>query len=168
MAIINGTVLSGFNVGTDLNVGISDNFGDAFPVDALGHMMDFDSTAATSTIKVVPITRGGKPLFQTVWNGGHGRITFSRVNGNLQSMMLQLMQAYHDSGIIPVFEITASVLNRDGSIDEYQYSGVQWETPHFGNFRALKEVDMGLDFMWSDCTLTGAASPFLTGLANAA
>lgn len=167
MANINGQSYPGFNIGTDIGVAVSDNYGDAFPIDALGHMMDFDSIAASSMIKITPITRGGKPLFQTVWNGGSGHIQFSRVNGNLQAMTLELMAAYHNAGIIPVFAMSTSILNRDGTVDEYLYSGVQWETPHFGNWRALKEVDMRLEFLWTDCIKTGGASPFLTGLAAA-
>jgi hypothetical protein len=162
MATINGTA---YNIGTDIGLSISDNFGDQFPVDALGLLLDFDSKAHSSVIKVTPITNGGKPIFQTVWNGGDGRMRFARTNGNLQSMVLELMAAYHNSGIIPVFAIAASILNRDSSIDEYLYTGVQFETPDFGNFAAMKEVDNGLSFMWSDCIKTGGGTPFLTGLA---
>lgn len=167
MATLNGTNYGGFNIGTDAGVAIADNYGDNFPVDSLGHMMDFDSRATSSVIKIVPITNGGKPIFQTVWEGGTGRIRFARVNGNLQAMILELMDAYHSSGIIPVFSIAASILNRDTSIDEYLYTGVQWNTPEFGNYAAMKEVDQHLDFMWSNCVRTGGGSAFLTGLAAA-
>lgn len=162
MPAINGT---GYSIGTDLGVSISDNFGDQFPIDALGLLMDFDSSADDAIIKVVPITNGGKPIFQTVWVGGKGRMTFTRQNGNLQSMVLELMAAYHNSGIIPSFAIAISILNRDGSIDEYLFTGVQFQTPHFGNFAAMKEVNQGIDFVWSDCVKTGGGTPFLTGLA---
>lgn len=168
MGTIQGQNLGGFNIGTDASLAVSDNYGDSFPIDALGHLMDFNSKANSSIIKITPITRGGKPIFQTVWNGGSGRISLTRVNGNLQAMILDLMQAYHGSGIIPIFSIQLSILNRDSTIDEYLYSGVQWETPDFGNFRALKEVDQGLAFMWSDCVKTGGAPAFLTGVAAAA
>lgn len=166
MANINGN--SGFNIGTDLGLAVSDNYGDSFPIDALGHLIDFDSQAASSTIKVIPITRGGIPIFQTVWNGGSGRMQFARSNGNLQAMTLELMAAYHSAGIIPIFSLAASVLNRDNSVDEYLFSGVQWENPNFGNFRALKEVDESLQFMWSTCVKTGGATAFLTGVDAAA
>lgn len=167
MATLNGTNYGGFSIGTDIGVAISDNYGDNFPVDSLGHMMDFDSAATSSVIKIVPITNGGKPIFQTVWEGGTGKIRFARVNGNLQAMVLELMDAYHSSGIIPVFSIATSILNRDSTIDEYLYTGVQWNTPNFGNYAAMKEVDQNLDFMWSNCVKTGGASAFLTGLAAA-
>jgi hypothetical protein len=162
MATINGT---GYSIGTDIGVVVSDDQGDFFPIDALGLLMDFDSQATDSLIKIVPITNGGKPLFMTVWVGGHGRMMFTRQNGNLQAMILELMSAYHTQGLIPQFSIATNILNRDGTVDEYLYSGVQWTTPHFGNFKALKEVDQALDFSWSDCVKTGGATPFLTALA---
>jgi hypothetical protein len=164
MASINGT--TSYNVGTDASLAVTDDQGDAFPINALGHMLDFDSEADDTELKIVPITNGGKPLFQTVWAGGHGRITFARYNGNLQAMILQLMSAYHNIGLIPQFSLALAVLNRDGSVDEYLYTGVQWNKPKFGNFRALKEVDQMLDFSWSDCTLTGGASLFLPNVAT--
>lgn len=163
MPKLNGT---GYNVGTDIAVAVSDDQGDAFPIDALGHMLDFESEADETEIKIVPVTNGGKPLFQTVWNGGHGKITFARVTGNLQAMILELMAAYHGRGLIPQFAIATAVQNRDGSVDEYLYTGVQWKTPAFGNFKALKEVDQSLGFSWSDCVKTGGASVFLPGVAG--
>lgn len=162
MAVLNGT---GYNIGVDLSVACSDDQGDSFPLQALGHVMDFDSDADDTEIKIVPISNGGKPLFQTVWAGGHGRIMFTRVNGNLQNMILQLMAAYHGIGLIPQFSLATAILNRDGSVDEYLYSGVQWNKPRFGNYKALKEVDQALDFSWSDCVMTGGASLFLPNIA---
>lgn len=161
-------VINGFNIGTDASVVVSDNFGDVFPLEALGHVMDVETDAEDTEVKIVPITRGGKPIFQTVWNGGRGRFSFARFNGNFQKMILELMAAYHNSGIIPVFAVSMSILNRDASVDEYLYSGVQFTKPKFGNYRALKEVDQGLDWVWSDCIGTGGLTAFLTGLDAAA
>lgn len=163
MATINGQ--SGFNIGTDASIVCSDSQGDVFPIEALGHLMDFDTEADDTPIKITPISRGGKPVIQTVWNGGHGRFMFTRVTGNLERMVLDLMAAYHDSGIIPQFAVSVSILNRDGTVDEYLYTGVQFTKPKLGNYKAMKEVDQGLDFLWSDCVATGASQPFLTNLA---
>lgn len=160
--------LQGFNIGTDAAVTVTDNFGDAFPIDQLGLMMDFESDYDDAEIKVVPITGGGVPIFQTVWAGGHGRIGFTRRNGNLELMTLQLVAAYHNIGLIPIFTLLTTVLNRDGSVDERLYTGVQFNRPRFGNYRALKEVDQGLQFSYGLCQPVGGATPFLTGLALAA
>ena len=165
MAALNG--LAGYNIGTDASVVVQDNFGDAFPLDALGHVMDIDTDATDTAIKIVPISNGGIPVHQVVWEGGTGYFSFTRVNGNLNQMILDLMQAYHQNGIIPQFTLSISVMNRDGTVDEYLYTGVQFTKPRFGNFKAMKEVDQRLDFLWSDCIATGGSQPFLANVAAA-
>jgi hypothetical protein len=163
---INGT--AGYNIGTDASVVVSDNFGDVFPLDALGHVMDIDTEATDAAIKIVPISNGGVPVHQVVWEGGTGSFSFTRVNGNLQRMILDLMDAYHSQGVIPQFQLSISILNRDGTVDEYLYTGVQFTKPAFGNFKAMKEVDQKLAFVWSNCVATGGSAPFLANLAAAA
>lgn len=160
--------LQGFTVGTDCSVSVTDSFGDAFPIDALGHMLTFESDVDDTEVKITPITRGGIPIFQTTWNGGHGSIGFARLNGNLEQMVLELMNAYHSFGIIPQFSLLTAVLNRDGSVDERLYTGVQFNKPRFGRYAALKEVDQALGFSWGFCQVVGGATPFLTALAAVA
>jgi hypothetical protein len=160
--------LSGFNVGTDVSVTISDIYGDVFPADLLGHLMEFDSEAEDTELKIIPITNGGRPIYQTIPGGHSGNMMFTRVNGNFQAMVNELYNAYHDVGLITQLSITANVLNRDGTVDEYLWSNAQLKKPRFGNFHATKEVDMRLGFSASVLTITGGASAFLTGLAAAA
>lgn len=156
--------ISGFNIGTDLSVVISDQFGDIFPAELLGHVMEFDSESEDTELKIVPITNGGVPVYQTIWSGVRGRIMFTRTNGALTNMVIALMSAYHDAGLIPSFSITGTVMNRDGSIDEYMWTGVQWVRPRFGNFRATKEVDEQLEFRASRIIGTGSFTSLLSGL----
>lgn len=163
MPLVNGV---GYNIGTDMSVVVSDDHGDVFPLAALGHVMDVETSADDTELKVIPISNGGIPLFQTVWAGGHGKVTFTRLNGNLQRMVIQLMNAYHQVGLIPQFALSTFVLNRDGTVDEFYYTGVQWKTPRFGSFRALKEVDQSLDFTWSNCRAVGGSPPFLAALGS--
>lgn len=160
--------LQGFNIGTDASVTVTDSYGDSFPIDELGLMMNFESDYDDAEIKVVPITGGGIPIFQTTWAGGHGMIGFTRRNGNLEQMVLELVAAYHRLGLIPQFTLMTNVLNRDGSIDETIYTGVQWNKPKFGRYAALKEVDQGLGFSFGLATRVGGVTPFLAGLAAAA
>jgi hypothetical protein len=159
--------LVGFNIGTDASVSAEDNFGDSFPLGALGRLMTFESDVDDAEVKIIPIDNGGVPIFQTVWSGGHGMIGFTRLNGNLEQMIIDLMTAYHSFGIIPEFTVFSSILNRDGSIDERMYKGVQFNKPKFGRFAAIKDVDQGLGFSFGRVVSTGGATPFLTGLAAA-
>lgn len=159
-----GFNLNGFNVGTDFSATMSDNFGDIFPLDALGLLMEFDSQSLDKEIDVVPISQGGVPVFMTLWSGVRGTMGFTRTNNNLQSLIMGLMNSYYTAGITPIFNIGASVLNRDGSIDEFMYTGVQLSKPKFGHYAAEKEVDMGLEFRASLLTATGPSAGFLAGL----
>lgn len=160
--------LLGYNVGTDASVTIADQFGDVFPADLLGHLMEFDSEADDTELKIVPITNGGVPIFQTIPGGYSGNMQFTRVNGAFQAMVAELYGLYHSQGLITQLSISVSVLNRDGSVDEYLFSNCQIKKPRFGNFRHEKEVDMRLGFSASLMTISGGASVFLSGLAAAA
>jgi hypothetical protein len=161
------SVLNGYNVGTDVSLSISDPYGDVFPAEALAHVTEFDAESDDVEIKVTPISFGGVPIYQTVWNGTRGRIMFARVNGSFQSMIVSLMDSYYDLGTIPFFTITQTVMNRDGTIDQYMFVGCQWVKPRFGNYRATKEVDLSLDFRAQRVILTGALTPFLQNLPSA-
>jgi hypothetical protein len=160
--------VAGFNIGTDAAVSISDQYGDIFPASSLGHIMEFDAESEDTEIKIVPLTGGGVPIYQTIWSGVRGHLMFTRNTGALTLMIIELMNAYHDSGIIPQFSMTLTVLNRDGTTDEYLFSGVQWIRPRFGNFRATKEVDERLEFRASRITATGGLSALLSELPTAA
>lgn len=158
------TVVNGFNIGTDCSVVISDSFGDLFPAEALGHLIEFEAETMDHELEVVPITLGGAPIFQTIWAGARGRMSFARYNGVLTQFILSLMAAYHELGIIPQFSITENVLNRDGTVDEYLFTGVQFNKPRFGNFRAQKEVDQTIEFRASRMIGVGAITPLLANL----
>ena len=158
---------NGFNVGTDAAVTITDDYGDVFTAQQLGLLTDFRSAAESVELKVTPVTGGGIPVYQTLWNGVTGSMTFVRQGPAFQAFFLETILAYHTGGIIQQFGLSMEVQNRDGSVDEYLLSGVQFNKPDFGNYMALKEVDMSLAFNASIMTKVGGASTFLTGLANA-
>jgi hypothetical protein len=160
--------LAGYNVGTDISVTISDIYGDVFDAQMLGHLMEIDIEAEDTELKIIPITNGGRPIYQTIPGGYSGNMMFTRVNGNFQAMVVELYNAYHDIGLITQLSITTNVLNRDGTVDEYLLSNAQIKKPRFGNFRHEKEVDMRLGFSASVLTISGGASPFLSGLAAVA
>lgn len=161
------TTITGFNVGTDTRLAIQDQYGDVFTDSMLGHLMSFDSESEDTDLKITPITTGGVPIYQTIWNGMTGSLTFTRCNGAFQSMFMTLMSSYFNSGLISQFSMSQSVQNRDGSIDEYLFSGVQFSKPKFGSFKSVKEVDMRMNFKASQCQAIGTLSAFLSGLANA-
>jgi hypothetical protein len=159
-----GLIVNGFNVGTDFSAAISDSLGDIFTAEDLGHLTEFDSAAEDSPLKVVPIDNGGIPIFQTIWSGVSGNMMFVRAGPSVNQLIIDLMQGYHYAGIIPQFAIAVNVRNRDGTVDEYLYSGVQFSKPSFGNYKGVKEVDMKIGFVASMLQTTGSQASFLAGV----
>ena len=159
--------LNGFNIGTDLSATVTNDFGDNFTLEALGLLTEFEVESLDKELEVMPISQGGVPVFQTVWSGWRGRLGFARADFSLQQMAIDMQDAYFNNGVITQFSMFVSVLNRNGSIDEYQLTGVQFSKPKPGNFRAEKEVDMTMEFKASRMSGTGPAGAFLQGLAAA-
>lgn len=156
--------IQGFNVGTDVSFVVTDNFGDVFMDASLGYLEDFSTQAKARPLQVMPITLGGKPVNQTIWQGGSGRLTYTRFGPSFQQMFMDLQNAYYGTGLIPQFTMNVGVRNRDGSIDSYVYDGMQFSDPHFGDFRSTKEVSLQVGFEWSSCQASGALTAFLAAL----
>lgn len=156
--------LAGFNIGQDVSLVIQSSGGDIVQVSDLGHLMDFDADATDVKLKVIPITNGGLPINQTIPAGWRGSLMFTRVNGALTQFIIDTQNAFFDSGIIQQFSLMASVVNRDSTVDEYLWSGVQFEDGKFGNFRTDKEVDQRLNFTASRLNTTGVSVSILTSL----
>ena len=160
--------VNGFNVGSDASVTISDAYGDVFPAEALGHLTDFSWASTDALLTCVPISNGGVPIFQTIWQGVSGSMAFARVNGLYTKLISELMVAYHTQGLITQFSASVEVLNRDGTLDEYLLSNMQIHKNTFGNFRGTKEADFSFQFSASLLSVAGGTSTILTGLPMAA
>lgn len=168
MATPAATIINGFNVGSDVSFVLQDQFGDVLSAAMLGHLTEFDSESEDVPVKITPITTGGIPIFQTIWNGVRGHMRYTRVNGVFQQTFSDLMAAYYAVGVIPQMTLQAKVRNRDASVDSYIFLGLQMTRPRFGNFVSTREVDMRVEFRASTMvSLTGAGAT-LTALALAA
>lgn len=161
-------VINGFNVGTDLSFSITDTLGDIFIDSDLAHLIEFESESEDQEVKCVPITLGGIPIYQTLWSGIRGHMMFARFGASFQQLFMDLQATYYGSGLIPQFTMLVSVRNRDSSIDEYLYSGMQFQRPRFGTFRSTREVDMRVEFKAATVQGTGPQAAFLAALNAAA
>lgn len=161
-------VINGFNVGTDLSFVLQDQFGDVLSASMLGHLVEFESQSNDKSLEVTPITTGGIPIYQTVWNGITGDMRFARVNGAFQQTFSDLMSSYFIAGIIPQMNLQVRVRNRDGSVDTYLYLGFQFSKPRFGSYQAVREVDVRVSWMASTMISKSGAGGVLLGLLQAA
>ncbi len=160
------TYVNGFNVGTDVSFAFADQYGDLFSDDMLGHLTEFSSQSEDNVIKVTPISNGGIPIYQTIWNGISGRLGFVRTGPAFTQLFIDLANAYYQGGIISQFSISANVRNRDGTVDSYLYSGVQFTQPRNGDFRSTREVSLEVGFRASLLTATGSIGQLISGIAS--
>jgi hypothetical protein len=139
-------LLNSYNVGTDISVSISDDQGNQANAEDLGKLMEFEATEDDVENTIHPITDFGVPEHITIPRGWTGRMTFTRMNGALIDMLINRQASWYNGGIAVGFTITATVMNRDQSFDQYQFNGVAFSKGGFGNFRAEKEVDQQISF----------------------
>ena len=158
------TTIQGFNVGSDVSFAIMDQYGDVFTEDMLGLMTQFDIRSVDVKMKVTPISQGGVPVLQNIPNGLRGTMTFVRVGPAFQQLYVDLEQAYFNSGLISQMQIMMNVRNRNGTVDEYQITGVQLSDWDFGDFRGTKEVDCRMSIEASQMYGSGTLATFLNNL----
>lgn len=147
-----------------MNFALRDQYGDVLSASMLGHLIEFESQSNDKPLEVTPITTGGIPIYQTVWNGVGGDMRFARVNGVFQQVFSDLMAVYFSSGIIPQMTLQTQVRNRDGSVDTYMHVGFQFSKPRFGSFSATREVDLRVGWMSSTMVSKTGIGSALTAL----
>lgn len=154
--------INGYNIGTDASVSIQHvESGIVLPVALLGHLMELQFDQEDTVIRVVPISNGGKPLYNVVYLGWRGHLMLTRLNGALTAIMSALEKDYFDNGHLNHFNMLVTVLNRDGSTDQYLFTAGVMSRHQGGNFRADKEVDQRVEVQFQRMILTaGIAALF--------
>jgi hypothetical protein len=161
MAVV---TIQGFNVGSDVSFAIMDQYGDVFSEDMLGLMTQFDIRSTDIKMHVTPISQGGVPVNQCIPNGVRGTMSFVRVGPAFSQLYVDLSQGYYTSGLITQMQIMMNIRNRNGSVDEYQITGVQLCDWDFGDFRGTKEVDCKLSIEGSQMYASDTLASFLNNL----
>ncbi len=134
-----------FSVGQDLSCSITDPVsGITRNLDEFGHLESFKVTAIDKEIEVAPISRGGVHLYQTLWAGCELDIRWAKVYAALEYFWTQLQNNYFDLHLLPSFMFNASVINRDGSVDEFAFTGAAVSKPTLGDYEGAKQVNNGM------------------------
>lgn len=155
---INGS----FNIGQDVSVTMQHNeSGVIIPTFLLGHLMEVDATQDDTILKVIPITNGGRPKLNTVYYGWTGHMMFTRYNGNLTALLAALEKNFYNFRQMSHFTIQATVVNRDGTTDQYTWTNAVLSRGTFGNWRADKETDQRIEFMSEAMEQTGGAGALI-------
>jgi hypothetical protein len=156
------TINDSFNIGQDVSLSLQHlESGVVIPITAFGHLMEFDATQEDRDLIIIPITDGGKPKLNVVYQGWSGHMIFTRVNGIFTGLFAALEANFYNARQLSHFAIQATVLNRDGSTDQYLWSNTILHRATGGNWRADKEVDQRVEFRADSMVVTGGAGAII-------
>jgi len=156
--------INGYNIGTDISLTMSNDFGDQFTAVSLGHLMRVEATMDFEQLKVTPITGGGLPLYEAVPNGASGTMEFTRYNGGMTAVFANLMNAFYNQGILPHWNIEVNVMNRDMTVDAYNFQGAVFSRPQFGNFDGIRETTQTLEFAFNRIAMPANVTSLIPAL----
>ena len=153
-------LLNNFNIGQDVSIQITDDQGNTRDITDFGHLIDFSWKAETQELKVIPVTNGGRPIYNTIWQGVSGTFKWTRFNNAGQYFVIALMNNFYSLHLLPKFTIQVTVLNHDGSVDSYIATNAVFLNPSMGQFVADKEVMYEMSFK-ADNFVSAVGAPAL-------
>jgi hypothetical protein len=149
-----------FNVGTDVSASISNpQTGSNRNLDEFGQLEEFRARSLTTKIEVTPISRGGVRLFRTLYGGAEIDIKWAKVFSALQYFWNALQNNYFQLHQFTSFVIAASCINRDGTVDEFQFTGCEADGEDLGDFMGTKAVNNELKFRCQTFQMVSANAP---------
>ena len=157
-------VINDINIGQDLTLTFQTQSGQIIPASDLGLLLSFEAKQENQKLKVSPISHGGRPIFRSVPMGWNGNIMWARFNGNLSNLVAKLVNNFHESGQLILFNMQTSILNRDSTIDNYLWLGCSLSDHDFGKFEAFQEVEQGLSFQAQEMRQVGSGQSIYQGV----
>ena len=150
-----------FNIGKDVSGQIADDTGTSRNFIQIGHLLQLRIMQHERLVKTTPITNGGIPLHETIWESGELHFQWQRARGNVEFMTLTAANNFFLLDLRPNFTVNWFVSNKDGSVDSFQAIGCKMTRPELGAFSADKEVSQSQIFAYTQATLVGPNAPAL-------
>jgi hypothetical protein len=108
--------------------------GPAGALTQLGLLTAFNMRPVARTIKTRPINNNGKVALRNVYEGWEGHLTYDRQNGNIDALHGILEQNYYAGNPDIEFQVSETVRNPDGSVNQFTYLGVHVHVEDPGQF----------------------------------
>ena len=154
------SIPNAFNVGTDVSGILSDDTNLVTKdISDFGQLEEVEARGEQHDIKITPVSRGGIPLYQTLWSGGSGHLKYTRVFGAISFVWVALMRNYYYLHQLPNFSLSLAVINRDASVDEYLFGGMVLTSPTWGTARGDKQMDQELHFKFGTLQIVSPNAP---------
>jgi hypothetical protein len=148
-----------FNIGKDVSGVISDDTGASKSFIEIAHLLQFSVVQHERLVKSTPITNGGIPLIETIWEDGEIHLMWERARGNVEFMVMQAAANFFALDLRPNFTVNWFVQNKDGSQDSFQAIGCKITRPELGKFSADTKVNQSQIFAFTRAFLVGPNAP---------
>jgi hypothetical protein len=150
-----------FNIGKDVSGQILDDTGTSRNFIQIAHLLSVRIEQREHLVRSTPITNGGIPLIETIWEGGSIHFMWQRARGNVEFMVMQAAANFFALDLRPNFTVNWFVQNKDGTVDSFQAIGCKITRPELGTFSADKHVDQSQVFEFTQAKLQGPNAPAL-------
>jgi hypothetical protein len=150
-----------FNIGKDVSGRIYDDSGFSRSLFDFGHVLSVKLELTGRLIRQMPITNGGIPLLETIWEGARVHFRYTRARGNVEFFAVQTMANYFALNLRPNFSFVWFIADKNGSLDSYIASGGKIDPARLdiGDFSGAKDVEQGFSMDFATATIVGPNAP---------
>lgn len=149
-----------FTVGTDQSTSITNiRTGSNRNLDEFGHLEEFRARSLSTQIEITPISRGGVRLFRTLYGGAELDMKWSKVYSAMQYFWAALQNNYFNLHLFDSFNFATSVVNRDGTVDEFLFMNCDVYGEDFGDFVGTKAVNNEMKAKCGQFQMVSANAP---------
>lgn len=138
--------VNGMNVGKDYSFGLYDaNTGEVID---FGDIQNVKITAIYHDIKSAPYN--DVPKYGHIPDGYKGSMTITRTRAALEELQLKLNEKFNNGEVMKPGYLNETVVNTDGSVSRFQYTGVDFKIEEIADVSREKIVPQTMTFMASN------------------
>jgi hypothetical protein len=149
-----------FNIGRDLTISVSVN---GNVIQQFGLHIDTHFTPQWTEAKVRPTNNGGVFVARAIFGGYEVTLQFARVNGVGDDLAQWLEDNFKAGGADPDISMLETVVNSDGSRNQYNYINGTIIPTDGGSFKGVDEVNQTFKFFFPERESVGIGSTLTLG-----
>lgn len=137
-------VIQDHNIGTDVSIMFKFPNGQVVAAEQLAHVESFSPKRIQKSSERTPLSNRGDVIRRSIPQGWEISMKFTRYNGNLTNVFTQMDENYRANGLPQRFDISATVRNPDGSLNQGTFVNCIFENFGFGDFQGVDATEQEL------------------------
>ena len=137
-------IIQAHNIGTDASIMFKFPNGQVIAAENLAHVESFSPKRIQKSSEVTPMSNKGDVIRRSIPQGYEISMKYTRYNGNLTNVFHQMDEDYRANGLPAVFDMSVTVRNPDGSLNQGTFVNCIFENFGFGDFQGIDPVSQEL------------------------